>query len=1077
MNRYLLSKLSYSALLELVSVQSHLKMTIDKGLLESKKFEAIQNDNLLFNQLQIIKNDKFIDCDRGYSTQLKNDIILISTVDNTETNDLILNQIPFFQNNENIEIETQEDVLLTQDLNEFIKHVMINGITVKGSDEETRYKYFAHSKKNMYYISDTYYDACIKRCTLHLQSTTGNHPFEHWLKDSKLSLPKWTKYLSLCLSDGEIIQNDQLDLSKIIVVDDCTIPVEYFMPHYEKKTVNSSPQLKYKNKEKTRPINCFDGMGIISPEYAKRINETIAKDGHKSSSFVIRLPFVKGTIHTVDFKKYFNQDCWITGHTKEISDCFGKIHNIDDVEIILTKSMFKAVHWWQHYFEHNCNNNKNNTAWDEYINTIQNYNHKLLVTLKDPPKDSRESKRIYNYQVIATAGLQWKTFQEYIKNHTNAINNISTNHAEKKRIISSFYDKNSVYDSHSDYHNMALAVKLEEQLIYTKPFDNKIKQHCTSLSNSARIGKIKYKGDYRFLTADIMSFLKYLALLDKTYNQNKSIDPTLLYQCFFNRQNKSACYQLMQYEYFAPGLTVTNKEQVIFRNPHIILNEYSILQPYNFAENKHRKEDILEDIYKKYFSHLTGILMTNPVNLAFMRMQGADYDGDGVQIIDDKEFIEDVKNTVNEEFKELSKNHPELNNILKKCKNRLCLPLIQDTPLPVESKTKDEIGDLNSLNGLIADNSIATSNLKVGQYTNFATSLAINYYSAVGKTNRDDQEKLIALAIAIGHEIDSVKTGIKQPLPKELKVPKKNQPLFMQYIRYYKYNNKNNNLMPKNSKFKNHKINNNEITTIYKPVITAIEDSLKNNGANAPSNAVESYLNALPYYINNNYKSSNHQSLINLLNLNNISLNPKIKHICEKTVEQFGKMQKSQNRSSNNTSGNKEIMLILKKQNYRLAKLHYVKILQFLTSDMSINSQNSAAYLKRLRDLNFEYQSGNNQKRKVLEAVLKISYCNITNTYAFDLLTNFQHKGHALLNYFLKMIKNNPLNNKRLSYQDIIIQCKAFESEQLAKISFDQTNDLDKQIVLGYLTTTEQHCWRFAGSRIVDILIQKKGRH
>ena len=87
------------------------------------------------------------------------------------------------------------------------------------------------------------------------------------------------------------------------------------------------------------PITCFDGEGLISKRYAKVVDRAFC-GGTVHTSFQIRLPYIKGMVHQVNFH-------WILDlcGQKTITDIWGQEHNIKDVDIILTKSMFKGCGW------------------------------------------------------------------------------------------------------------------------------------------------------------------------------------------------------------------------------------------------------------------------------------------------------------------------------------------------------------------------------------------------------------------------------------------------------------------------------------------------------------------------------------------------------------------------------------------------------------------------------------------------------------------------------------------------------------------------------------------------------------
>lgn len=71
---------------------------------------------------------------------------------------------------------------------------------------------------------------------------------------------------------------------------------------------------KYHRVEKKEDIEitCFDGEGLISKEYARVVDEKLCgKKVH--TSFQIRMPYVKGMLHEVDFKDFLTLSSPICG--------------------------------------------------------------------------------------------------------------------------------------------------------------------------------------------------------------------------------------------------------------------------------------------------------------------------------------------------------------------------------------------------------------------------------------------------------------------------------------------------------------------------------------------------------------------------------------------------------------------------------------------------------------------------------------------------------------------------------------------------------------------------------------------
>ena len=94
-----------------------------------------------------------------------------------------------------------------------------------------------------------------------------------------------------------------------------------------------------------------DGEGLISKELAGTIDKIFCGK-HIHHSFQIRMPFVKGMLHEVHFHDFF-----FSAGTKYITDIWGVRHPVDDVDIILTQSMFKGYGWLT----------ENGMDWNDYL--------------------------------------------------------------------------------------------------------------------------------------------------------------------------------------------------------------------------------------------------------------------------------------------------------------------------------------------------------------------------------------------------------------------------------------------------------------------------------------------------------------------------------------------------------------------------------------------------------------------------------------------------------------------------------------------------------------------------------------
>ena len=155
-------------------------------------------------------------------------------------------------------------------------------------------------------------------------------------------LSKLYAYNGLMLSSGTRL--DGIDIDKphrVIVVDNPVVMTRGRPGRHGGRRRHQNSTRKYHRVERRMdiPITCFDGEGLISKQYAKVIDRALC-GAVVHTSFQIRLPYIKGMVHQVDFQEILD----LCGQTV-IQDSWGQEHNVKDVDIILTKSMFKGFGW------------------------------------------------------------------------------------------------------------------------------------------------------------------------------------------------------------------------------------------------------------------------------------------------------------------------------------------------------------------------------------------------------------------------------------------------------------------------------------------------------------------------------------------------------------------------------------------------------------------------------------------------------------------------------------------------------------------------------------------------------------
>ena len=206
-------------------------------------------------------------------------------------------------------------------------------------------------------------------------------------------LSKLYAYNGLLFSDGKRIEESyggfRMDADHVVIVDNPRSIVKDVAIVTVKDDGTEHPMRRYSRVEQTADIEVleYDGEGLISKELGDVLSSDAAlESGH--FSFQIRLPYIKGVVHAVDFHALFAE----LGVT-EITDLFGVRHTVEQVDVILTRSMCKGLGWMK----------ENGLSWPEYLNRCRRYGHSLFVTGMD--HRSRDGLTELNYQLLNTAAI------------------------------------------------------------------------------------------------------------------------------------------------------------------------------------------------------------------------------------------------------------------------------------------------------------------------------------------------------------------------------------------------------------------------------------------------------------------------------------------------------------------------------------------------------------------------------------------------------------------------------------------------------------------------------------------------
>ena len=577
------------------------------------------------------------------------------------------------------------------------------------------------------FIREDFYDAVCRRIMMDM--TIG---------DCQLS--KLYAYNGLMLSSGIRIDGIGIDRPhRVVVIDNPTrternvsvITVE------DDRTQSSTRKYHRVEKKEDIEITCFDGEGLISKEYARVVDEKLCgKKVH--TSFQIRMPYVKGMLHEVDFKDFLT----LCG-TDTITDLWGMEHSVRDVDVILTKSMFKGYGWLT----------ASGMNWEDYRTVFRKYRHALYIT--NVSKEKPEKTTELNYQFLTTVSIQgdefrpadlpdgwdhspetdernWLTKQTELRYY-----NLCANPQFRQNYFLEKADRISWWERHQGKDQILAAVlKKNPRFINESVYAKRLEDEADKIVEQYAVGRLIVAGDNRYLSGDLLDFLAFLL---------PTVPPRKRRQRMFYSTVMTDHFP--ESSFYAPQAAYAHDDAcTLLRNPHIARNEELQLSFYDTKEER-------KQMRHYYFGHLTDVVMVDSNMLAAERLGGADYDGDMIKTISDPILNACVRRNYN----------------LYRYEKHKSLTNTENIPLLMIPTAQPQIRNADDWEARFETVRSSFSS-RVGQICNAALDRSIIAYNE----NSDAEERercrkeTETLAILTGLEIDSAKSGIRPDLDEYL---------------------------------------------------------------------------------------------------------------------------------------------------------------------------------------------------------------------------------------------------------------------------------------------------------------------
>ena len=555
----------------------------------------------------------------------------------------------------------------------------------------------------------------------------------------RCQLSKLYAYNGLLFSTGVRVDGIRIDRKhRVIVVDNPTKKMERVPVVSMQEGGQRGSFFRYEALEDMK-ITCFDGVGLISKEYAEVVDKACC-GSHIHTSFQIRMPYIKGMLHQVDFKDFF-RNCG----TMSLVDIWGKIHSLSSVDIILTRSQFKAYDWLR----------ENDMTWEDYWDAFREYNHALYIT--NLSKTEPEKLVELNYQFLSTISIQPEEFRpadlpdgwshspedDHRQWLTKATETAYFNFRANERYRLAYFRRGLRQPKGSRADIMARGLEKNPKFIREHVYAEQLDGQARKILKGYAVGRLLVAGDNRFLSGDLLELMWRLA-----ESPGAVLPPQ---QAFYARAQTD---YFADDSFFAPGAAYAHEDScTLLRNPHIARNEELQLSVYPDGD----------ELRQYYLGHLTDVVMVSADSLAAERLGGADYDGDLIKTIADPILNRCVKRNYDYDF-------------FQKLSNDRNLPLLK---IPALSAPKSDANDWQARFQTV-ENTFAA---RIGQICNAALDRSVVAYSerTDKKTRKQYRQELEALAILSGLEIDAAKTGVRPDLNDYIGGRKVKRTPFLQY--------------------------------------------------------------------------------------------------------------------------------------------------------------------------------------------------------------------------------------------------------------------------------------------------------
>lgn len=369
----------------------------------------------------------------------------------------------------------------------------------------------------------------------------------------------------------------------ILVVDDFILNVRANYIQLEDSETSDEPVETYVDGEVE--LNASDGFGLMCPKLAERWSAELGLD-YMAGGMCIRNLFCKGMVYAFDFKefakRYYNSDT--------ITDVWGIVHNIEDIELVLPVSVMKL---WDSY-----------NSLEHYLKCCKEYHHGFAVT-KTCEKEL-ENERTLNYQFIQSYELTDDEIRELVMPTVNELKETLYDNPDKTVLfLYGACAENYNFDKDNNY--IAKAIMINPELVKDPYVTDMVKRRMSKIRKSAKTGKIKVHGNYTVISGDPFAFCQSIFKFDIPDEEKGLLRAGEMYS-----------------KYWVDDSNGKGKRVVCFRAPMS-------------CHNNIRAMDVVHnDEIDFWYQYMNTVNIINVHDMFYPAENGADNDGDAIFTTDNR---------------------------------------------------------------------------------------------------------------------------------------------------------------------------------------------------------------------------------------------------------------------------------------------------------------------------------------------------------------------------------------------------------------------------------------------------------